>query len=147
MFPEQSAQETQTNFDITSQQGRRQRRELTMQDPQTVFDVSPRQPSTPSTPSSSMMTPNILFEDGEPQATGSPVSNLVNNFEQMAIDTPGQRASAQRRRGELDNFSVQDLQNLYYSKKPGGRGRGRPLENKAVLINRIIDIEIYGKTF
>lgn len=140
-------------LDITSQQARRPRQELSMQDAQTIFDVPPRQPSTPTTPSSSrlrMMTPNLLFEDVESsqqQTAQSPVANLVSNFEGMSLDSPTLRASAQRRRGELDGFSVSELQNLYYSQKPGGRGRGRPLENKAVLINRIIDIEVYGKTF
>ena len=141
--PEMTMSEPQLIFDVTPQQSKMQRPTLTMQDAQTVFDISSRQPQSPSTPSASMMTPNQLFEEGETSQM-TPVSNLISNFEEMGSPN---RAQVQQRRNQLDNLSVKDLQNIYYSKKVGGRGRGRPVSNQAVLINRIIDIEFYGKTF
>lgn len=152
--PELTMTDTQSLFDIAPQETAPSRRKqaLTLQDTQTIYDVptSSMRPSTPSTPTTppTMMTPNVLEQEG---LTTPPVSNLVSTFEQMGTPLQSQaspssgKSVANERRQQLNSMNLTDLQNLYYSQREGGRGRGRPIENRAVLINRIIDIEVYGK--
>lgn len=120
-----SAAETQTD----SVQPR-QRPVLTMQEPDTMFEMRPEPQSPPA-----------RVPTDQDEISLSPVQQLAQSFEQMEL-----QEKARNRRMELENKPVEELEALYNSIKPAGKV-GRPPKKKPVLLNRIIGIEVYGNVY
>jgi len=97
-----------------------------------------------SKPSPPPMTNNALFGDEDIQG----IADALQNFSISNPTTSGAttRNKEQKRRETLQGLKVKELQDTYYKLK-GGRGTGALLTNKAILVQRIIDIELKGKQF
>lgn len=133
MMPEMAGQGTQTNFDIAS----------------------------PSTPSASLMTPNVLFEGDEEQPQNTPpVSSLINRFEaltpsqsqaqpssslqQQDTDSPSRRQQEDERRNfYINSYTDAQIDKIYqnYINKFDIKKKGKPATKKLSQINNILAFE------
>jgi hypothetical protein len=116
-------------------------------DPQEFMPTPMTQQASTSTrlPKLPPMTPNVLFDDVDD------VADMLQNvsFAQPSTSQP-QKATRQteaKRRETLEDMTLQGLQDIYYSKKKGGRGSGAVIKNRTVMINRILDLDFHGKEF
>lgn len=162
MNPTVTPQETQTMMpELAGQETQTMMPEMAGQGTQTNFDIA-----SPSTPSASLMTPNVLFEGDEEQPQNTPpVSSLINRFEaltpsqsqaqpssplqQQDIDTPTRRQQEQQRRLFYnENYSDAQIDTIYqtYINKFDIKQRGRPATKKLSQINNILAFERqYGR--